>query len=177
MTWNARLSSECLGCTIETSAAQLRPSASRVPHSTGGCRSMGSERFDLGLGRFGAGVLLRIATLFLTIVLAAWLITNTHWYMTIALCGAAAFAETVLLIRFATQSGREVARFLDALAVDDPSQTFSTLNNDPAQRELGAAMARVMAQLHATRSEREEQSGYLRTILAHVPVALVSMDE
>jgi two-component system, NtrC family, nitrogen regulation sensor histidine kinase NtrY len=138
---------------------------------------MGFERFDLGLGRFGAGVLLRIATLFLTIVLAAWLITNTHWYMTIALCGTAAFAEAASLIRFATRSGREVARFLDALAVDDPSQSFSTLNNDPAQRELGAAMARVMARLHATRSEREEQSSYLRTILAHVPVALVSMDE
>jgi two-component system nitrogen regulation sensor histidine kinase NtrY len=138
---------------------------------------MAFEHFGLGLGRFAAGVAIRTATLFLTIVVAAWLITSTRWYMTIALFTAAAITQTALLIRFATQSGREVAKFLDALAVDDPSQSFSTLNNDPAQRELAAAMARVMERLRATRSEREEQAGYLRTVLAHVPVALISVDE
>lgn len=138
---------------------------------------MAFEHFGLRLGRFGAGVVLRSAVLFLTIAVAAWLIISTQWYMTIALCTVAAFTEAALLIRFATQSGREVARFLDALSVDDPSQSFSILNDDPAQRELGAAMARVMARLRATRSEREEQAGYLRTVLAHVPVALISVDE
>jgi two-component system, NtrC family, nitrogen regulation sensor histidine kinase NtrY len=138
---------------------------------------MGFEHLDFGFSRFGVGVVLRITALFLTIVAAAWLITNTQWYVTIALCTAAALAEAAFLVRFATQSGRDVARFLDALAVDDPSQTFSTLSNDPARRELGTAMARVMARLRATRSEREEQAGYLRTVLAHVPVALISVDE
>ncbi len=138
---------------------------------------MGFDRFDLGLGHFGTGVVLRMAALFFTIVAAAWMIANTEWYVTIALCTAAALAETALLFRFATQSGREVARFLDALAVDDTSQGFSALSGDRAHRELGAAMGRVLARLRASRSAREEQSHYLRALLAHVPVALISVDE
>jgi two-component system, NtrC family, nitrogen regulation sensor histidine kinase NtrY len=138
---------------------------------------MGFDRLNLGFGHFATGVAIRIAALFLTILAAAWMIANTQWYVTIALCAAAALAETVHLVRFATQSGREVARFLDALAVDDTSQGSSALSSNPAHRELGAAMGRVLARLHASRSEREEQSNYLRALLTQVPVALISVDE
>ena len=43
--------------------------------------------------------------------------------------------------------------------------------------ELGAAMARVLDLLRIGRSEREMQSRYLQTLIAHVPVALVSVEE
>jgi two-component system, NtrC family, nitrogen regulation sensor histidine kinase NtrY len=135
------------------------------------------SRLDLGFGTFYAGVALRIAALFLTIAAAAWMIANTQWYVTIALCLAAALAEGASLLRFATQASREVARLLDALAVDDTSQGFSAWDKDRAHGELGAAMARVMARLRASRSEREEQSHYLRALLAHIPVSLISIDE
>ncbi|MGH8219124.1 MAG: sensor histidine kinase [Steroidobacteraceae bacterium] len=138
---------------------------------------MDFHRLDAGFGHFAAGVVLRITVLFLTILAAAWMIANTSWYVTIALCIAAALAEATLLVRFATQSSRELARFLDALAVDDTSQGFSVLSNDSAHRELGAAMGRVLARLRASRTEREEQAHYLRALLAHVPVALICMDE
>jgi nitrogen fixation/metabolism regulation signal transduction histidine kinase len=131
----------------------------------------------MGFDSFAAGMALRIGALFLTILAAAWMIANTEWYLSISLCLAAAFAQTAMLVRFATQSSRAVARFLDALAVDDTSQGFSALSNDGLHRELGTAMGRVLARLRASRSEREEQSHYLRTLLAHVPVALISLDE
>jgi nitrogen fixation/metabolism regulation signal transduction histidine kinase len=105
------------------------------------------------------------------------MIAHTQWYVTIALCVAAALAETVFLVRFSTQSSREVARFLDALSVDDMSQSFSELASDAAHRELGTAMERVFARLRASRSERDEQTQYLQTLVNHVPVALISLEE
>jgi two-component system, NtrC family, nitrogen regulation sensor histidine kinase NtrY len=126
---------------------------------------------------FRAGVALRAAMLFLTIAAAAWMIVNTQWYVTIALFLAAAFGETVTLIRFSTQSSREIARFLDALSVDDLSQSFVRLTSDGAHGELGNAMERVLARLRASRSERDEQAHYLQTLVNHVPVALLSLDE
>ncbi len=138
---------------------------------------MGFDRFDPGSGRFSAGLAFRIAALFLTILAAAWMIANTTWYMTIAICVAAAVVQTGLLGRSATQSSRELARFLDALAVDDTSQGLSTLSRKGPHHELAAAMGRVLARVQASRADREEQSHYLRALLAHVPVALISLDE
>jgi nitrogen fixation/metabolism regulation signal transduction histidine kinase len=126
---------------------------------------------------FRVGVAVRTATLFLTVGVVAWMIANTQWYVTISLFIAAAVAEAVGLVRFSTQSSREIARFLDALAVDDLSQSFSGLTADGAHRELGTAMERVLARLRASRSERDEQAQYLQTLVSHVPVALISIDE
>lgn len=126
---------------------------------------------------FRIGVALRAAALSLTIGAAAWMIANTQWYVTIALFIAGALAEAIALVRFSTQSSREIARFLDALSVDDLSQSFIGLTADGAHRELGTAMERVLARLRASRSERDEQAQYLQTLVNHVPVALISLDE
>jgi two-component system nitrogen regulation sensor histidine kinase NtrY len=127
--------------------------------------------------RYRVGIALRAAALLLTIAAVAWMLANTQWYMTIALGLALAAAETTFLVRFATRSNRELARFLDALAYDDLSQSFTGLAADGAHRELGTAMERVLARLRASRSERDEQAHYLQTLVNHVPVALISIDE
>ncbi|HEY4338820.1 MAG TPA: ATP-binding protein [Steroidobacteraceae bacterium] len=131
----------------------------------------------MGFSHFRSGMALRIAVLFVTIVVVAQMLARTQWYVPIALCVAAALAQAVLLIRFATQSSREVARFLDAISFDDTSQSFSGLVADSAHQELGAAMTRVLDLLRSGRSEREVQSRYLQTLIAHVPVALIGVDE
>lgn len=131
----------------------------------------------MDFSHFRTGIALRTAGLFLTAVLVAEIVTHTQWYMTIALCAAAALVQLVWLMRFATQPSREVARFLEAISFEDTSQSFPVLLGDSAHRELGAAMARVLNLLRTTRSEREEQARYLQTLIAHVPVALLSVDE
>jgi two-component system nitrogen regulation sensor histidine kinase NtrY len=126
---------------------------------------------------FRTGVALRVGTLFATIVLAAWLIARTEWYVLISLLVAASLAQAVLLVQFATRSSREVARLLDAIAVDDTSPSFSALALDGAHGELGSAMTRVLTRLRDWRSDREEQTHYYQTLVAHVPVALIGIDE
>ena len=131
----------------------------------------------MGFSRFRAGIAWRIAALFLTIVVVAEMLTRTQWIVPIALGVALVLAQVLLLMRFATQASREVARFLEAISFDDASQSFSALSADSAHRELGTAMARVLDLLRSGRAEREAQSRYLQTLIAHVPVALISVDE
>ncbi len=127
--------------------------------------------------RFRIGIAVRIAALFITIVSVAAMLAGTQWYVAIALLSAAVVMQMAMLIHFATQSSREVARFLQAISFDDTSQSFSGLSSDRVHRELGAAMARVLDSLRSGRSEREEQAQYLQTLIAHVPVALISVNE
>jgi two-component system, NtrC family, nitrogen regulation sensor histidine kinase NtrY len=126
--------------------------------------------------RFAAGAAIRSCAMGATFIVAAWVLTQTHWYVTAALLIGAAAVQTYLLFHFAQKSNREVARFLDALSFDDVSQSFPGLLGDASSRELGAAMSRVLEKLRETRTEHEEQARYLQTLMAHVPVALVSLD-
>lgn len=127
--------------------------------------------------RYRVGIALRTAALLLTVAAVAWMLANSEWYMTIALGLALAAAEATSLVRFATRSNRELARFLDALSYDDLSQSFTGLVADRAHRDLGTAMERVLARLRASRLERDEQAHYLQTLVNHVPVALISIDD
>jgi len=127
--------------------------------------------------RFQAGILLRLVALIATMSALAWVMLNTSWYVTTMLLLAAVAGEVIALMHFATRSGREVARFLDAVAFDDSTIAFSALSRDSALAELGAAMTRVLDQLRTGRAQREEQAQYLQSVVAHIPVALVSVDE
>ncbi len=131
----------------------------------------------MAYSRYRTGIVARTVALFLTVAAVAWMVANTQWYVTIALGAVLALGETTFLVRFATQGSRELARFLDALSYDDLSQSFAGLATDSAQRELGTAMERVLARLRISRSERDEQAQYLQTLVNHVPVALISIDE
>lgn len=131
----------------------------------------------MGSSRFRTGIALRTGALFLSIVAVAWMIARTQWYMAIVLCAVIIIAEIILLIEFATQSSREVARFLDAISFDDTTQSFSGLLADSTHHDLGRAMGRVLEHLRVGRSERHEQTQYLQTLITHVPVALLTTDK
>jgi nitrogen fixation/metabolism regulation signal transduction histidine kinase len=126
---------------------------------------------------FRINIALRLAALFLTFATTAWLLVNTKWYVFVALCVLAALVQTAMLMRFVTQSIREVARLLDAISVDDTSQGYSRLAGDASHREFEAAMSRVSERLRAGRSEREQQALYWQALLSHVPVALICVQE
>jgi two-component system, NtrC family, nitrogen regulation sensor histidine kinase NtrY len=145
------------------------PSALRVRPSIEEWKNMGSSRFR-------SGIALRAAVLFVSIVAVAWMIAHTQWYMTMTLCVGIIVVETIHFINFATQSSREVARFLDAISFDDTTQSFSGLLADDAHQDLGRAMGRVLERLRIGRSERQEQAQYLQTLITHVPVALLTTD-
>ena len=131
---------------------------------------MGSNRFYIGIGS-------RVVALTLTITMISWVISHTHWYVTTVVLVAAALGQVVMLINFATQWSREVTRLLDALSFDDTSGNCSALHGDSSFHELSLAITRLLERLRAGRAEREAQSQYFHVLVAHVPIALVSVDQ
>jgi nitrogen fixation/metabolism regulation signal transduction histidine kinase len=130
----------------------------------------------MDFSRFHTGIVARVLGLAATLAALNAMIAYSHWYVAIALTLGAALIQVLSLIRFSTRSGQEVARFLDAITFDDASVSFAGLTGDPAFAELGAAMTRVLGQVRLSRAEREEQGRYLQALVAHVPVALVTID-
>jgi hypothetical protein len=120
--------------------------------------------------RYYAGIALRVALLVSTIVLLAWMVLHTDWYVSMALLALAAATEAFLLMHFATKWSREVTRFLEAVSFEDTSARFSGLMGDGVFRDLGAAMGRVMERLAHGRAEREEQTQYLQALTLPPPI-------
>ncbi len=131
----------------------------------------------MAFSRFETGILLRVGALVGTLMVLAWVTTETKWYASVLLLGVAAIFQVAELARFTTRSGREIARFLDAVAFDDTTASFSTFSGDSSFAELGNAMGRVLDRLRKSRLEREEQAYYFQSLIAHVPVALISVGD
>lgn len=126
--------------------------------------------------RFHAGMALRIGLILSTALLLAYVATQTSWYVSMGLLALAVAGEALILIQFATRWSREVTRFLDAVSFDDASASFVGFSRDGVFGELGFAMDRVMEKLRLGRAEREEQALYLKALVNHVPVALISVE-
>lgn len=131
---------------------------------------------SLGPSRFHLGIALRVGLLISTVMLLAWMVLYTAWYMSMALVTLAVAAETIFLIQFATRWSRDVTRFLEAVSYEDGSARFSALLNDRVFYGLGAAMSKVTDRLRRGRAEREEQAQYLQALVNHVPVALLAIE-
>ena len=130
----------------------------------------------MGSSRFAAIALLRIVFLGLTLGLLALLAANTTWYATMIVIAGAAVIQWFGLLGFVNTSNREIGRFLTAIEYEDLTQTFSDRGLGGTFRELGRGLNRVMERLRTTRAEREEQAHYLRAIVGHIPVALLSIE-
>lgn len=127
--------------------------------------------------RYYTGIALRVALLISTVLVLAWMVSRTHWYVTMGLMALAVAAETFLLMQFAMRWSREVTRFLDAVSFEDTTARFSGLKGELVFRELGTAMGQVMERLSKGRAEREEQTQYLQALINHVPVALLAVED
>src|SRR4051812_9309280 len=99
------------------------------------------------------GILLRVTLLVGTLAMLAWMIVQTNLYVTTTLCFVLALTQIVLLSRYASRTSREIARFLDAIAFDDTSVTFSGFSRQSGFGELGRSMNRVLDQLRLGRRE------------------------
>jgi len=131
----------------------------------------------MAFSRFHARIVLQVIGLVITLAALTSMIGYTRWYVTIALAAGIAVLQVLMLVRLVSRSGQEVTRFLNAVAFDDPATSFAGLSNDAAFAALAAAMTRVLEQLRTGRAKQQEQAQYLQTLIAHVPVALVSVDE
>ncbi len=120
--------------------------------------------------------MVRSLLLLLSLSLLAYALINTNWYVVEALLLALIMAQLSEITHSLTRTNREIARFLDAIAYDDTTQSFTGISRLPPYRELGTAMGRVMERLRKGRSEREEMSRYLAAMLAHIPVALIARE-
>jgi len=116
----------------------------------------------------------RVLLLTATLVLLACLALKMNFvFVPMALLVLGGY-QVFALIRFAEKTNRDLSRFLLSIRYGDTSQTFTSKGLGTSFHELKDAFNLVMGKLRETRSETEVHARYLKTIIQHVGIGLLS---
>ena len=96
------------------------------------------------------------------------------WLVGVALLIAYAIGS---LVRYGERTAREVTRFLESVRYSDFAVAYSGGGRGPVFDELAAAFTDVTDAFRRVRAESEARQRYLRSVVQHVGVALVSFRE
>jgi signal transduction histidine kinase len=126
---------------------------------------------------FDTNVSIRVMALFTCTLILVWLLVNTNYYVAIAFTFGLSALQLYGLLRYVKTTHRELNRFMGAVQNADFSQSFSYKDLGSSYTDLGEAFSSVFDQFRVARTEREEQAHYLRMLVDHIPVALITIHD
>jgi nitrogen fixation/metabolism regulation signal transduction histidine kinase len=131
----------------------------------------------MGYRHFAAAVTAQVALILAVCVAASYVAVATTYYATLLLLVVTLALQVAALVHYVTRTNRELARFMLAIRHEDFVQSFSAGPAAGSFAELGTALEEILARFRAARSAKEEQASYLDTLVQHVPVAVIVLDE
>lgn len=125
---------------------------------------------------FRLNILLRVVLLALTLLLALYLALQTAFYLTTLLVSLAVVAQVWLLVRYVESITRDLQRLLSAIRWGDFTLTFPKRQQTSLQPYY-QSLNEVMAAFREAKLETEEREQFMQTILHHLAVGVVVVDE
>ncbi|HTE52585.1 MAG TPA: ATP-binding protein, partial [Kofleriaceae bacterium] len=126
-------------------------------------------------GSFAGQLVVRVAALFASLALLAYLVAGTALHAVTAVVGVVAVIQAALVVRFVGRTNRELARLLGAIRYDDFQQSFSFGQLGSGFRDLNQAFDDAMIRFRQARITDEARRRYLEALVEQVPVALLSI--
>lgn len=131
---------------------------------------------NIRLNDFRTNIFLRVGALSATIFAFTGVIGQSGYAITGLGLGGLIIAQTLWLIRKVENTNREVIHFLNAIRYDDFSYHYRPATEGETFQELAAAFNNVISHFREIRSDKEAHYQYLKTIIHHIGIGLVSFD-
>ncbi len=131
---------------------------------------------NIRLNDFRTNIFLRVGVLSATIFAFTGVIRHSGYTITGIGLGGLIIAQTLWLIRKVENTNREVIHFLNAIRYDDFSYYYRPATEGETFQELAVAFNNVISHFRAIRSDKEAHYQYLKTIIHHIGIGLVSFD-
>jgi len=126
------------------------------------------------LKRFSVLVTLRVALLLATITGFVLIFGRADLFFNQIILGSIILIQVYELIRFLTQTNAELAKFLLAIKYNDFTVNFSRSSHS-GFKHLHPAMREIMAAYQQVKIEKEAQYQYLRLLVKHLKVGIISV--
>ncbi len=126
---------------------------------------------------FRTGVIVRVLLLTLTILALNYLILETNYYISTFSLGVIIVLQIAFLIRYSERTNVAYSKFLDSIEYDDFSQTYTSKGLGRSFDELNEQFGTVIQKFQEVRAEKEAQYHYLKTIVQHIDIGLLILDQ
>lgn len=125
---------------------------------------------------FRVNIIGRVLLLLLSVFVLVALIRGMNYYITPALLAGVIVFQVVSLIRYVEDTNREMIAFLSSIKYDDFSQSYLPSGKGGSFDQLNREFNRVIQRFRALRAEKEAEYQYLKNIIQHVGIGLLSFD-
>jgi nitrogen fixation/metabolism regulation signal transduction histidine kinase len=124
---------------------------------------------------FSVNIILRVALLLLTMSGLAFIFGRMELFFNHIILGMLLILQVYELIRYVQRTNRELAKLLLAIRNNDFTVSFSSMKQDRQFRELQHAFMEIVEAYKDVKIEKEAQYEYLRLIVRHIKVGIISI--
>lgn len=125
---------------------------------------------------FRFNIIARVVVITLTIFILTSLLDNSDFVIPSLIVLLLVF-QVISLIKYLEKTNRELAGFLNSIKYDDFSHTYPTKGNGTSMDMLYKEFNKVMNKFREIRAEKEAHYQYLKTIVQHVGIGLVTFNK
>lgn len=126
---------------------------------------------------FKVNLIIRVLLIFCTCIILVDLFYTDSYTLTKLLVGGLLAYEIYVLIKYLDKTNRELAGFLDSIKYDDFTHTYTTKKTGTSMDDLYLQFNQVIKKFREIRAEKEAQHQYLRTIVQHVGIGIITFDK
>ncbi|UXX79622.1 ATP-binding protein [Reichenbachiella carrageenanivorans] len=126
---------------------------------------------------FKVNLIVRVLLIFCTCIILVDLFYSGSYTLTKVLVSGLLAYEIYVLIKYLDKTNRELAGFLDSIKYDDFTHTYTTKKTGTSMDDLYLQFNQVIKKFREIRAEKEAQHQYLRTIVQHVGIGIITFDK
>lgn len=126
---------------------------------------------------FKVNLIVRVLIVLCTCILLVDLFYSESYTLTKVLVSCLLAYEIYVLIKYLDKTNRELAGFLNSIKYDDFTHTYTNKKTGTSMDDLYAQFNNVMKKFREIRAEKEAQHQYLRTIVQHVGIGIITFDK
>ena len=121
-------------------------------------------------------IIIQILILTLTILAFAFLVVNTHDFVSISITGIVVVVQIFLLIREVNKTNKLLAVFFDSVKFDDYTISYNYNGSGKSFESLGQSLDMVSNQFRAIREDKEAQYLFNQHLLHNVGIGIIAFD-
>ncbi|MEP5614443.1 MAG: ATP-binding protein [Cyclobacteriaceae bacterium] len=119
----------------------------------------------------------RVIVLMVTMFLFTTLYNSDTYFFTKFLVFLAVLVQGYYLYNYVEKSNREITHFLESIHYDDFTNTYPEKKNSSSQASLYHEFNEILKKFREIRADKEAQHQYLRTIVQHIGIGIITFDQ